>query len=223
VSELPSIESRLLHVLAGIAVVAILGVLAILPYRLYSRDIRNAEVHAHRISSVAQTALVETLREGRDATDLVNRLQSIADFDIQLVRVEAGEGGEGLPASSDLDGTRLVYSSASIADRQGRRWQVQTTFDLSPLKRESVRLIIDLVVTVVLGSAVFSALVFWVVRRGILDPLRKMTEIVRQLGPGAKPLSLPEFHSREMADLAGAVERARHPDSHEIDPDQRSG
>ncbi len=44
--DLPSVESRLALVLAGIAGVAIFGVLAILPYRVYTRDIRNAEVHA---------------------------------------------------------------------------------------------------------------------------------------------------------------------------------
>lgn len=39
--DLPSGESRLALVLGGIAGVAIFGVLAILPYRLYTRDIRR--------------------------------------------------------------------------------------------------------------------------------------------------------------------------------------
>lgn len=212
-TDLPSAERRLILVLAGIAGVAILGVLAILPYRLYTRDIRNAEVHAHRISSVAQTALIETLREGRDAADLINRFKSIADFDIQLVRVENAKKGMGSPADSVLDGTILVYTSASIADDEGWPWQVRTTFDLAAMKRESVRLIIDLVVVVVLGSAVFSAVVFLLVRHAIFIPLRRMTESVKQLSSSEEAPTLPAFHSREMVDLAGAVELACRRDS----------
>jgi hypothetical protein len=44
-------------------------------------------------------------------------------------------------------------------------------FDLAPLKRESVRLIIDLVLAVALGSLVFSAVVFVLVRQSVVLPL----------------------------------------------------
>ena len=40
------------------------GVLAILPYRLYARDVRHATVHAHRIASVVHTALSHAILEG---------------------------------------------------------------------------------------------------------------------------------------------------------------
>lgn len=46
-SRLPSFEQRLLLALAVIAVLAIVGTLAILPYRLYERDIRNAKLDAY--------------------------------------------------------------------------------------------------------------------------------------------------------------------------------
>ena len=48
-----SLERRLQIALAGIACVAVIGVMAILPYRLYERDIRHARVSAHRIASVS--------------------------------------------------------------------------------------------------------------------------------------------------------------------------
>jgi hypothetical protein len=211
--NLPSVENRLVLVLAGIAGVAIIGVLAILPYRLYTRDIRNAEIHAHRISSIAQTALIETLREGRDTSDLMNRLQSIAEFDIQLVQLEDPKSREGKPASSQIDGTILVYNSSPIADSDGRPWLVRTTFDLSPMKRESVRLIIDLILAVIVGSAIFSTVVFLIVRHAILIPLRKMAEALQRFHSSGEAEAMPKFHSREMADLGNAVERTYRRDS----------
>jgi large-conductance mechanosensitive channel len=81
-------------------------------------------------------------------------------------------------------------------------------FDLSPMKRESVRLIIDLVVAVMLGSAVFSAIVFLIVRHSLLVPLRNVTQTIDALQSEAVPVQLPEFESREMSELANAVMKA---------------
>lgn len=208
-----SAERRLIQSLAVIAAVAVAGVLAILPWRLYQRDIRIAEVNAHRIASVVQVALAHAIEQGEDVTSLVNHLQGIADLQIRLRRLDPGD-----PAAEDvearremkLDGTDLDATAPPILDRDGRKWVATMHFDLAPMKRDSVRLIIDLVLAVVLGSAVFSAAVFLLVRHALVSPLREITKRVERYarGDATATSALPEPGSREMADLAAALDRA---------------
>jgi hypothetical protein len=206
-----SIESHLLKTLAAIAVVAVVGVLAILPYRLYDRDIRHAKVQAHRLSSVVQTALAHAVVSGEDPTDLINRLQGLADVDIQLARLDskqihpAATSGHG---KSELSGTRLTYIAPPILGRGGEVWLAEMEFDLSPMKRESVRLIIDLVIAVVLGSLVFSFVVFLLVRQSVVVPLREFVETIDRRHPNHPDVAAPEFETLEMRQLVDAVERA---------------
>jgi len=207
----PSVEYRLLQILAGIALVAVLGVLAIVPYRLYSRDIRHAQVEAHRISAVTHAAISNAVEQGEDVTELVNRLQGIADFSLRLRKLEPGEvhpaatTGRG---TSELDGTDLTYVAAPILDKDGQTWLATMEFDLSPMKRESVRLIIDLVLAVVVGSAVFSLAVYLLIRRSLVVPLRNVTATIEKIEKTKEPVHLPEFETRELAALASAIERA---------------
>ena len=208
VSKTHSAEIRLLQVLAAIAAVAVVGVLAILPYRLYQRDIRHATVHAHRIASVVQTAISHAILEGEDTSDLINRFQGMADIEIRIREREGGADPTAAPGTSRLDGTELTYVAPPILDRDGHAWLAEMRFDLSPMKRESVRLIIDLVVAVILGSAVFSAVVFLIVRHSLLVPLRNVTKTIDALQPEAEPVHMPEFESREMSELADAVVKA---------------
>ena len=208
VSKTHSAEIRLLQVLAVIAAVAVLGVLAILPYRLYQRDIRHATVHAHRIASVVHTAISHAILEGEDTSDLINRFQGMADLEIRIREREGGADPTAAPGTSRLDGTELTYVAPPILDREGRAWLAEMRFDLSPMKRESVRLIIDLVVAVILGSGVFSAVVFLIVRHSLLVPLRNVTKTIDALQPEAEPVHMPEFESREMSELADAVVKA---------------
>jgi methyl-accepting chemotaxis protein len=211
-ADRPSIERRLLQLLGGIAIVALGGVLAILPYRLYARDIRNAEVNAHRIASLVHVALSVALESGADVTDLVNRFQGIADLEIRLTRLGEGEVHPGEArgrGSSRLDGTDLTYTAPPILARDGGTWIAIMHFDLSPMKRESVRLIIDLLLAVAIGSALFSVAVFLLIRRSLLAPLRDMTRQVERYAAGDALAPLPEFESRELASLAAALERAR--------------
>lgn len=210
-AELPSVETRLFKLLVGIAGVAVFGVLALLPYRLYTRDIRHAEVEAHRVASVAHTALSEAVARGQDVTDLANRFQGIGDFEIRLRRLERGEldpaatSGRG---SSRLDGTDLTYTAAPILSPDGTTYLATMHFDLSPMKRESVRLIIDLVIAVVLASALFSGLLYLLIRRSLVAPLREVTRTIEGIAAGSERLTLPSFETREMSDLADAVTRA---------------
>lgn len=206
-----SVETRLVQLLAGIAVVAILGVLAILPYRLYSRDIRHATVEAHRISNVLHAALARALGNGDDVTALVDRFQDLGELEIRLTRLESGEehpAALSRKGSSTLEGTDLTYVAAPLLDRDGRTWLAEIHFDLSPMKRESVRLIIDLVLAVVVGSAAFSVVVFWLVRQSLVLPLRQATDVIERHDPATEIVQMPAFASREMANLAAAVERA---------------
>lgn len=209
----PSAERRLLQALAVIAAVAVAGVLALLPWRLYQRDIRTAEVNAHRIASVVHVALAHALERGDETTSLVNHLQGIADLEIRLRRLEPGEVDAGSASgrgATKLDGTDLDATTPPILDREGRTWLATMHFDLSPMKRESVRLIIDLVLAVVLGSAAFSLAVFLLVRRALVSPLREITARVERYAAGdaAAMGPLPEFESQEMAELSSALERA---------------
>jgi methyl-accepting chemotaxis protein len=206
-----SVEVRLLQVLAGIAAVAVAGVLAILPYRLYERDIRTATVQAHRIASLINTSIGHALAEGEDPTDLINRFQGIGDLTIRLERAprDAGDFGvAGARGTSSLDGTDLTYTAPPVLDEEGRPWRAQMYFDLAPMKRESVRLIIDLVLAVVIGSGVFSLVVFLMVRRSLVNPLRDVTQTIERLHPEAGPAELPGYESQEMDDLAQAVVKA---------------
>jgi hypothetical protein len=205
-----SVEVRLLQVLAGIAAVAVAGVLAILPYRLYERDIRTATVHAHRVASLVNTSIGHALADGEDPTDLINRFQGIGDVTIRLERAprDAENSGAGGRGQSSLDGTDLTYTAPPIVDEEGRPWRAEMYFDLAPMKRESVRLIIDLVLAVVIGSGVFSLVVFLMVRRSLVDPLRDVTQTIERLHPEAGPAELPGYESREMDELAQAVVKA---------------
>ena len=207
----PSVESHLIKILAGIAAVAVVGVLVLVPYRLYARDIRHAEVQAHRVATVAHTALSSALARGEDVTDLANRFQGIADFEIRLRKQEPGEldpaatTGRG---TSDLDGTDLTYTAAPIEDASGQVYLATMHFDLSPMKRESVRLIIDLILAVVLGSALFSAVVYVLIRRSLVEPLKEVTRTIEAIADSELPAAMPEFETREMLALADAVARA---------------
>lgn len=207
----PSVEGRLIKILAGIAGVAVLGVLALVPYRLYTRDIRNAEVQAHRIAAVAHTALSQAVAQGQDVTDLANRFQGIADFEVRLRKLEPGELDPALTTgrgSSRLDGTDLTYTAAPILDARGQAYLTTMHFDLAPMKRESVRLIVDLVVAVALASALFSAVVYLLIRRSLVQPLREVTRSIEDIAASSSPISMPEFETREMSALASAIERA---------------
>lgn len=208
----PSVQLRLMQLLAVIAVIAVAGVLAILPYRLYERDIRNAEVNAHRIASVVHVSLGQALHDGENVTDLVNRLQGIADLEIGLRKLDASEihpaasAGRG---SSKLDGTDLDYTSPPILDQDGGVWLATMHFDLSSMKRESVRLIIDLMIAVVLGSLAFSLAVFFLIRRLLIEPLHEVTRRVEQFADGKPVGEPPEYQTLELESLATALERAR--------------
>jgi hypothetical protein len=204
------IEYRLALTLAVIALAAVAGLLAILPYRLYERDIRHAAAQAHRVSAVVQAALDCPLAAGGDAAELVRRIQGVGDVRIGLARLEAGEMPAGAMAgrgSSVLDDTDLRYVSTPVLDAQGEAWIAEMHFDLSPMKRESLRLVFDLVLAVALGAAVFSAVIFLLFRRALVLPLRALTRRVELLAAGAPPGEPPRFESREMNDLAQAIER----------------
>lgn len=206
-----SVEIRLIQVLVVIALIAIAGVLVLLPYRLYSRDIRHATVQAHRVSSVLHTALSRAILDGEDVASLVNQLQSTADLQIRLRPLEPGEEhpaartGRG---SSTRDDTDLTYVAPPILDQDGNTWLAEMYFDLSPMKRESVRLIIDLVLAVAVGSVLFSVLVFWLVHVSLVLPLRHATHVIERHDPQTEIVAMPDFRSREMAELAAAVESA---------------
>jgi methyl-accepting chemotaxis protein len=210
VADRSGIEFRLILTLVVIALVAVAGVLVLVPYRLYERDIRNAAEHAHQVSAVVQAALSCPLDGGADAGTLIQRIQGVGDVRIALSRVEAGE----LPAgamvgrgSSVLDDTDLRYVSSPVLDAQGRPWVAEMHFDLSPMKRESVRLIVDLVVAVAVGALVFSLVIFVLFRRAFVLPLRELTRRVERRAAGDPEATWPRFESREMNELAAAIDR----------------
>lgn len=212
-SDRPSVERRLLWMLAIIAAVAVAGVVAIVPYRLYERDIRLAQTNAHRMASLLHVSLAEGLRESDDVTDLVNRLQGVAGLEITLQRLDEGEAnpvGVRGRGTSVLKGTDLTWSAPPILDGRGGTWMATMHFDLSPLKRDSVRLIIDLILAVCAGSAVFSGVVWWYVRRGLVDPLRDITKRIERMADSGQPAELPKSESREMESLTTAIARACH-------------
>jgi hypothetical protein len=210
VSESRSVEFRLIQLLAGISAVAIVGVLSILPYRLYERDIRHATVEAHRLAGLLHVALADSLARGEDTSALVNRFQGNPALTIRLRPLApdeqhpAAENGRG---SSTRDDTDLRYVAPPILDNQGRTWLAEMQFDLSPMKRESIRLIIDLVIAVALGSIAFSAVVYWLVHTALVVPLRRTTKKLRSQAD-CQDLELPHFESREMEDLSQAIQSA---------------
>jgi len=211
-SNRPSVQLRLTQLLAAIAAIAVAGVVAIVPYRLYQRDIRNAEVSAHRLASVVHVSLGQALHNGEDMTDLVNRLQGIADLEIRLRRLEANEAHPAATSgrgSSELHGTDLDYTSPPILGRDGGAWLATMHFDLSSMKRESVRLIVDLMIAVIVGSLVFSLAVFFLIRRLLIEPLHEVTKRVEQFADGQPVGAVPDYETRELESLAAALERAR--------------
>ena len=217
-SQAPSVERRLIATLMVIAGVAIGGVLAILPYRLYSRDIQQATADAHRLSSVVHVALSHALLQEEldqaSLTDLVNRLQGMGNVNVRLTSLQPGElhpaatTGKG---SSTRRDTELVYVAPPIKDRRGITWLATMEFDLSPMKRRSIRLITDLVLAVAIGSVVFSGVIFVLIRRTLLLPIKSVTQRIGDIADGddvAGNAQMPEFASAEMKALAGEVERA---------------
>ena len=217
-SQAPSVERRLIATLMVIAGVAIGGVLAILPYRLYSRDIQQATADAHRLSSVVHVALSHALLQEEldqaSLTDLVNRLQGMGNVNVRLTSLQPGElhpaatTGKG---SSTRRDTELVYVAPPIKDRRGITWLATMEFYLSPMKRRSIRLITDLVLAVAIGSVVFSGVIFVLIRRTLLLPIKSVTQRIGDIADGddvAGNAQMPEFASAEMKALAGEVERA---------------
>jgi hypothetical protein len=211
------VERRLLVFLAALAAIAVAGVLSILPYRLYARDVRQAEVAAHRTGSLLHVALGHALQRGTDpadVADLANRFQGIAGLELRLRQLPPGDvhpAAVSGRASSERRDTDLTYTAAPILDRDGHTWLATMHFDLSPMKRESLRLILDLVLAVVLGSLAFSAAIFWLIRRTLLQPLHEVTDRVEEFAAGHDPGPTPSFGSRELAALMDALDRARRP------------
>ncbi len=217
-AERRGVERQLIVVLAAIAFVAVAGVLAILPYRLYSRDIGQASTDAHRLSSIVHTALSHALIEESSSpemiTDLVNRFQGIAGLQIRLRQLEDGElhpaatSGRGSSTRRDTD---LTYVSPPIIDSRGRTWLASMYFDLSPMKQRSIRLIVDLVLTVALGSLLFSAVIFLLARRALLGPIKSITRQINKIADGGgasgEAIEMPEFDTIEMHELTQAIER----------------
>ena len=217
-NQAPSVERRLIQTLLVIAGIAIGGVLAILPYRLYSRDVQQATTDAHRLSSVVHVALSHALlREELDQTsltDLVNRMQGMGNVEVRLRSLAPGElhpaatSGKG---SSTRRDTELVYVAPPITDRLGKTWLATMEFDLSPMKRRSIHLITDLVLAVAIGSLAFSCVIFLLIRRALLQPIQSVTERIAEIAEGrdiGQSIKMPEFESAEMTALAHEVERA---------------
>jgi hypothetical protein len=217
-NQAPSVERRLIQTLLVIAGIAIGGVLAILPYRLYSRDVQQATTDAHRLSSVVHVALSHALlREELDQTsltDLVNRMQGMGNVEVRLRSLAPGElhpaatSGKG---SSTRRDTELVYVAPPITDRLGKTWLATMEFDLSPMKRRSIHLITDLVLAVAIGSLAFSCVIFLLIRRALLQPIQSVTERIAEIAEGrdiGQSIKMPEFESAEMTALAREVERA---------------
>jgi hypothetical protein len=217
-SQAPSVERRLILTLLVIAGIAIGGVLAILPYRLYSRDIQQATADAHRLSSVVHVALSHALlRDELDQaslTDLVNRLQGMGNVEVRLRSLQPGElhpaatSGKG---SSTRRDTELVYVAPPIKDRLGATWIATMKFDLSAMKRRSIRLITDLVLAVAIGSVAFSGVIFLLIRSALLLPIRSVTQRISEIADGHETgdsVKMPDFTSAEMKALAREVERA---------------
>jgi methyl-accepting chemotaxis protein len=217
-NQAPSVERRLIQTLLLIAGIAIGGVLAILPYRLYSRDIQQATTDAHRLSSVVHVALSHALlREELDQTsltDLVNRMQGMGNVEVRLRSLAPGElhpaatSGKG---SSTRRDTELVYVAPPITDRLGKTWLATMEFDLSPMKRRSIHLITDLVLAVAIGSLAFSCVIFLLIRRALLQPIQSVTERIAEIAEApdiGQSIKMPEFESAEMNALAREVERA---------------
>jgi len=210
-SVLPSVERRLILLLVAIAAVAVVGVLAILPYRLYTRDIRAAQVNAHHVASIVHAALSRAAEEGDDFADLVNRFQGLAAVEITLSKLQSGEihpAASSRKGSSNLRGTDLTFTAAPIQGRSGETWLLSMYFDLSPMRRDSVRLIVDLVTAVVIGSLAFSVAVFFLIRGTLVKPLRELTRSIERSQRTGEPAQLPTFESREMEDLAHVLEQA---------------
>ncbi len=204
-----SIEARLLATLAVIAVVAVAGVLVILPYRLYERDIRQATDEAQRLSSVVHSALSCPLASGRDATDLVNRLQGTANLEIRLAKLDDPEEHplhRSQAGSSIRSGTDLRYVAPPVLAGDGGSWLAELFFDLSSMKRDSVRLIFDLMLAIVVGAALFSAAIYWLFRRALLAPLAELSHAVEHLAAGDAAPRLPRFDTAEMQKLAASIE-----------------
>jgi methyl-accepting chemotaxis protein len=86
------------------------------------------------------------------------------------------------------------------------------------MKRRSIRLITDLVLAVAIGSVAFSAVIFLLIRRTLLLPIRSVTERITEIADGVETVGrvqMPDFSTGEMMTLAREVERAcnaRRPD-----------
>ena len=111
-------------------------------------------------------------------------------------RLEQVEGG----AVHEHHFSQLVKSA--FVKEDVRRWLRASE------KRESIQLIIDLLLAVLLGSLVFSAVVFLLVRQSVVQPLRDFKRTIERRHPDRADIAAPEFETLEMQELVDAVERA---------------
>ena len=212
--SLPSFEKQLLLALLVIAAIAFAGTLAILPYRLYERDIRNAQLDAHRTSGLVQATVELALARGEDVEGLLERLRSISNWGIRLEALppDTPPPSEGWGRGrSEVDGTTLSYVAPPVRDAEGGLWRLEMQHDIANMKRDSVRLIIDLLIAIGISSVGFSIAIFLLVRRGLLRPMRHITdELERAAKDGGDP-NLPPASSRELAAFRDAAGRLCHP------------
>jgi len=85
---------------------------------------------------------------------------------------------------------------------------VETRFDLTPQRNRSIRTIVE-ITGFLLGMIVLIALaVFAIIRRHLIAPLQELTDGLER-SVKQPDLPLPQYQSKEMADLIGAMEHWR--------------
>jgi methyl-accepting chemotaxis protein len=76
------------------------------------------------------------------------------------------------------------------------------------MKRDSIRLITDLVLVTALGSLGFSIAIFWLIRNSLVQPLHRVTRRIARFEETGEAIEMPEFRTAEMRKLSQAIERA---------------
>lgn len=249
-------ERRLVRMIALLVAVTVGGLLVLLPYRLYERDLGVAREHARLVSDELATMVRMTMLTMKDilALDPSVRLDLVAekiedlyfafddahDLEFRVIRAPIVEfqymAIEGRSADrpeieqvlktgtpqSDLDGVILTsWSPITATDACGECHKdlehqpvktgtplgvVETTFDLTRQRQQSVRTIAGVTGFLAVMIAAMGIVTLTVIRKSLVNPLRTLSDALRRRAADPEAADLPRFETEEMSELMAAIE-----------------
>jgi len=125
----PGTQRRLILALAGITSFFVLLVIALLPYRLYQRDVQESRTKAREVSELIRVGLLSTMistGESEEVRSLIATYQEVYDFQFRMIRSRHVERQHGV--KEDEQATDDLVKEVLATGRSRDDWLDRTTF-----------------------------------------------------------------------------------------------